>query len=381
MRRDTHEAHRVWMQRALQLARRGEGLTRPNPPVGALLVKNGRVVGEGYHRRAGGPHAEAVALGRAGASARGATLYVTLEPCSTWGRTPPCVDAILAAGVRHVVVATKDPNPRHAGRGLRVLRRKGIRVTTGVCDEEAQELIAPFARWVVSGFPHVTLKLGPSLDGRIADRTGASRWITGPRSRALVQALRRKVDVVMVGAGTVAADNPSLMPRPMKGRLPLRVIVDSARAVAPLGARVFTDEFAARTLLAVPREYPAAHRRRLVSQGVEILLLPSRRGHIRMSSLLRELGRRGVLHVLCEGGGVLAASLIEEQGVDEYLFLFAPRIIGGRASPCCVSGDGWLLEESPVLEIFAFDRVGEDIMIRAKPGSHSHVHRPRTKRL
>ena len=170
--------HEFWMERALRLARRGEGLTRPNPPVGAVAVKNGKIVGEGYHHKAGGPHAEVIALSKAGSNARGCALYVTLEPCSTWGRTPPCTDLILSSGVKRVAVSVRDPNPRHSGRGLTMLRRKGIPVVEGVCADEGLELIAPFSKWIKNALPYVTLKLGMSIDGKIADRTGRSRWIT-----------------------------------------------------------------------------------------------------------------------------------------------------------------------------------------------------------
>ena len=206
------QPHEFWMQRALRLARRGEGLTRPNPPVGAVAVKSGKIVGEGYHRRAGGPHAEVVALSKAGTKARGCTLYVTLEPCCTWGRTPPCTDLILSSGVRRVVVSVRDPNPRHSGRGLTLLRRKGIRVIEGVCAEEGMKLIAPFAKWIRRGLPYVTLKLGMSVDGKIADRKGRSRWITGPEARNKVHELRRRVDGILVGGGTVRNDDPSPAP-------------------------------------------------------------------------------------------------------------------------------------------------------------------------
>jgi diaminohydroxyphosphoribosylaminopyrimidine deaminase/5-amino-6-(5-phosphoribosylamino)uracil reductase len=362
------QAHEMSMLRAIALARRGEGLTRPNPPVGAIVVRNGQVLGEGWHRHAGGPHAEVIALREAGRAARGATLYVTLEPCSTWGRTPPCTDAILAAGVRRVVAAARDPNPRHAGRGLALLRRKGVLVDDGICRDDAFELLAPFASWITKGIPYVTLKMGPSLDGRIADRTGSSRWITGAASRIRVQALRRRVDAVMVGGGTVAADNPSLLPRPAKGRNPFRIIVDSNRSRAPLSARVFSDENAQRTILAVPHNYPASRIHALRARGVKVLSLASAGGHVRISSLLKALGREGILHVLCEGGGGLAASLAEAGCVDEYVFFIAPRIIGSREAPMVMSGRGWLLKDAPHLRFTSCERVGPDIMIRAQPG-------------
>jgi diaminohydroxyphosphoribosylaminopyrimidine deaminase/5-amino-6-(5-phosphoribosylamino)uracil reductase len=235
-----------WMREALALARRGVGRTRPNPPVGAVVVRDGRVVGRGFHRRAGMAHAEVEALRDAGGAAAGATLYVTLEPCSSWGRTGPCTEAIVAAGIRRVVVAARDPNPKHAGRGFRILRRAGVAVATGVLAAEGRELLAPFSRWVETGLPWVTLKLGMSVDGRLADATGRSQWITSPASRARVQDMRRTADAIIVGVGTALADDPSLTCRRYPASKPWRVIVDS-RGRLPLKARVLTDGAAGRT--------------------------------------------------------------------------------------------------------------------------------------
>jgi diaminohydroxyphosphoribosylaminopyrimidine deaminase/5-amino-6-(5-phosphoribosylamino)uracil reductase len=248
--------HEFWMKHALRLARRGEGLTSPNPPVGAVAVKNGKVVGEGYHRRAGGPHAEVVALSKAGTNARGCTLYVTLEPCSTWGRTPPCTNLILSSGVRKVVVSVHDPNPRHSGRGLTMLRRKGVSVVEGVCVDEGMTLIAPFTKWISRGVPYVTLKLGMSVDGKIADRSGRSRWITGPEARKKVHELRRRVDGILVGGGTVRNDNPSLLPRPDHGRRPWRIAV-ARNGRIPGSSKLLADAAVKQTLIVVSNRCPA----------------------------------------------------------------------------------------------------------------------------
>ena len=357
--------HTYWMERALALARNGEGLTRPNPPVGAVVVRKGQCVGEGYHRKAGGPHAEVHALKQAGRRAKGATLYVTLEPCSTTGRTPPCTDRILESGVTEVVVAVKDPNPKHAGRGLRLLRKRGVRVTTGICRAKAAELLLPFARWVEVGRPFVTLKLGITVDGKIADRQGHSRWITGPQARHEVQALRRRADAVMVGAGTVIADNPSLCPRPAKGRRPLRVIVDG-KGRAPSSARVFTDEHADHTVWAVNRGIPAKQTQRHTAHGARTMTIPTSRTSS-VQALLKQLGGEGILHVLCEGGGDLAESLIRAGCVDEYVFFVSPKIMGGSNSRNAVSGKGWLMAELPEVRFMEYRPVGKDIMIRARP--------------
>jgi len=354
-----------WMRQAFELARRAEGLTRPNPPVGAVVVARGRMVGAGYHRRAGGPHAEVYALRAAGALARGATLYVTLEPCSTWGRTPPCTAAVIRAGVRRVVFAVADPNPRHAGRGRAILRRAGIAVTSGVCAREGAELIAPFASWILRGRPRVTLKLGMSLDGRIADAAGASRWITGPAARRWVQDLRRRCDAIMVGAGTVLADDPQLTPRPARGRRPWRIIVAGRRPSA-LARRVFTAEARDRTILVVPARYPTTAARRLEQRGVQVWRFPAPAGRVALKALLRRLGGEGIMHVLCEGGGELAASLVKAGLVDDLVFFISPCLIGGRRASGALMGTGWRMRNKPLLDIMAIETIGADLRIHAR---------------
>ena len=352
-----------WMGEALRLARLGEGLTRPNPPVGAVVVRNGRVVGRGWHRKAGGPHAEVYALRQAGLRARGATLYVTLEPCSTWGRTPPCTDAILKAGIKRVVAAGPDPNPRHAGKGFRLLRRAGLHVVSGVCPDEARELLAPFASAMVRHRPYVTLKLAESLDGRIADSAGRSKWITGPASRAVVQGLRRRADAVMVGAGTVLADNPCLVPRPARGRRPFRIIVDAAGRV-PVKSQVFTDGFASQTILATTKRCPARRQADYSAKGAKVWVLPASGRGVSLPALMRSLHGLGVLHVLCEGGSELAGALLKANLVDEMVMFVAPLVIGGDGIGA-VGGKGWSLAGVPKLKIVETRIVGQDIMIRA----------------
>ncbi|AKJ65017.1 bifunctional diaminohydroxyphosphoribosylaminopyrimidine deaminase/5-amino-6-(5-phosphoribosylamino)uracil reductase RibD [Kiritimatiella glycovorans] len=352
------------MERALELARKGEGLTRPNPPVGAVLVRGGEEIAAGYHRRAGGPHAEAACLASAPrltpAQWSQSTLYVTLEPCSTEGRTPPCTRAILEHGVGRVVVGTEDPNPSHAGEGLRELRAGGVDVECGVLRDEAEALIAPFAKWIVSGRPRVTLKLAMTADGRIADRDGRSRWISGPEARTCVQALRRRADAIMVGSGTVAHDDPSLLPRPAEGREPYRVILDADGRLHP-GARVFQDEASARTLVFTPEGAPRGE------LPVEPIEVPETNGGCDPGAVLDTLGERGLLHVLCEGGGEIAAALAGAQLVDEYIFFMAPRILGGDARPA-FAPMGLGLADARALKYEEICRVGEDLMIRAAKG-------------
>lgn len=287
-----------WMNEALRLARLGEGLTRPNPPVGAVVVRHGRLIGRGWHRKAGGPHAEVYALRQAGRHARGATLYVTLEPCSTRGRTPPCTDAIRKAGIKRVVAAITDPNPRHAGKGFKLLREAGLEVVSGIGSEDARELLSPFAVSMLCRRPYITMKLAESLDGRIADSIGRSKWITGPAARAAVQGFRRRVDAVLVGAGTVLADNPSLLPRPAKGRSPFRIIVDTTGKV-PVTSRVFTDGFASQTVLATTKRCPARRQADYAKSGATVLVLPSAANGVSLPALMRSLHALGILHVLC----------------------------------------------------------------------------------
>jgi diaminohydroxyphosphoribosylaminopyrimidine deaminase/5-amino-6-(5-phosphoribosylamino)uracil reductase len=331
-------AHEPFMQRALALARRGEGLTRPNPPVGAVLVREGKIIAEGFHKKAGFDHAERACLKSLKPKAQSlesATLYVTLEPCSTYGRTPPCTDLILAHGISRVVIGAKDPNPAHAGRGIRILRRAGVEVIAGVCRAEAETLIAPFSKLILTGMPYVTLKLASTLDGRIAEASGKSKWITGPQARAKVQELRRSADAVMVGAGTVRSDDPSLLPRPAKGRMPWRVIVGST---LPADAKVLTDEAAEQTL---------------VMSGS-------------LKKILRDLGKRGVMHVLCEGGGELAGSLVRAGLVDEFALFIAPSMLGGDGIPM-FGKKGWPLTKIPLLSFQTLEKCGKDAFIRALP--------------
>ena len=355
------ESDLKWMRLALELARRGEGLTRPNPPVGAVVVKNGRKIGQGWHKKAGGPHAEVFALRQAGAAARGATLYITLEPCSTFGRTPPCTDAVLRAGIARVVVAMADPNPKHAGRGLRLLRKAGVRTDVGACGAEAATLLAPFACHMLRQRPFFTLKLGLSLDGRIADRTHSSRWITGPDAREMVQAMRRASDAVMVGAGTVRHDDPSLWPRPDGKRNPWRVVV-VRRGPLPLKAQLFTDEHAARTIVAAPKGWQPACARQIRKAGATVLELP-KNGFL--PSLATELGQFGILRVFCEGGGILAGELIQAGLVDELCVFLAPLLIGGPVG--AVGAAAWRLPQAPRFRRVESKSVGPDWFLRLAP--------------
>ena len=319
-----------FMRLALRLARRGVGRTHPNPPVGAVVVKQGAIVGKGFHRRAGLPHAEVEALKAAGRRAQGGTLYVTLEPCAHQGRTPPCTEAILAAGIRRVVIGVRDPNPHVRGGGVEVLRSAGVVVDEGVEAPRCGELLAPFRKFVLSGLPWVTLKLAASLDGRIATSTGESRWITGEQSSAYVHRLRDEHDAVLVGAGTVRADDPELTCRRRRGRNPLRVVLDG-RLRSPLGARVFRTEVAP-TLVFTSARAPQRKVAQLRARGVEVMIL-GESAHLAWPEVLRELGRRGLLSVLVEGGADVAAQALASRSVDRLLLFLAPVLIGADGRP------------------------------------------------
>jgi diaminohydroxyphosphoribosylaminopyrimidine deaminase/5-amino-6-(5-phosphoribosylamino)uracil reductase len=363
-----HKDDLRWMRRALQLARRGEGHTRPNPPVGAVVVKHGRVLGEGWHARAGQPHAEVEALRACTGDPRGATLYVTLEPCCTHGRTPPCTDLVISSGLRRVVVGCADPNTRHASRGFSLLRNAGIEVVTDVCREAAEALIAPFARRMLTGLPFVTLKLAQTLDGRIADRAGASKWITGPVARRAVQAARRRADAVLVGAGTVCADDPSLRCRLPGGAGRWRVIVDS-KGRTPATAQVFTDDAAGDTVVATTTACAPARRAAWSRGGARVWTFRPAAGRVPLRTLLRRLAREGIMHVLCEGGGELAGALIRDGLVDECLFFYAPAVLGDALAHSGVTGADFDLAHMPRFEVVETRLVGGDVMVRARRAS------------
>jgi len=326
----TSAADARFMARALALAAEGLGRTFPNPPVGAVFVRGGRVVGEGFHHRAGAPHAEIEALRAAGGRVRGATLYVTLEPCSHHGRTPPCAEALVGLGLRRIVVALVDPNPRVRGRGIAKLRRAGIPVAVGPGAEEARLLTAGYRSRVLHGRPLVTLKLATTLDGRIAAAGGDARWITGPAARRLAHALRDVSDAVLVGAGTVRADDPRLTCRLPGGHDPVRIVLAGPALRLPARARVLARG-GPPTWVVAPRGAPAARVAALRRRGVEVLLVPGRRGRVPFAALVRLLGARGLTSLLVEGGGTVAAEALRARAVDRLVLFVAPAILGGDA--------------------------------------------------
>jgi len=367
----------TYMREALLLAEQGAGKTRPNPMVGAVVVKNGKVVGRGFHRKAGTAHAECVALTEAGAKAKGGTLYVTLEPCVHDGRTPPCVPKVLASGVKRVVVAHADPDPRMRGRGLKWLRREGVEVIEGVLEGEARSMNAGYLSAHERGRPKVALKVASSLDGRIAPAKGGARWITGEASRRAAHALRAQHDTIVVGAGTVREDDPSLTVRGMKapGGQPLRVVV-SASLDLPTRAALFAPKLARGTVVATVAPdalAPAkrtAHERKaaaLARRGVTIWFLPRSRAGVALDVLLARLAQEDRHNVLVEGGPTLGSRFADENLVDELWLFVAPKLLGegarawGFGKRATSLADGWALEPALMLP------VGEDLVVYGRP--------------
>ncbi len=353
-----------YMRRAYRLALKGAGRTSPNPMVGAVLVRAGHVIGTGYHRFAGADHAEIVALKRAGAKARGATLYLTLEPCSHYGRTPPCVDALIRSGIREVVCGTRDPNPFVAGRGFRRLRRAGVIVRVGILERECRLLIEAFTKFITQGLPFVTLKLAASLDGKIAAPSGDARWISGAESRRAVHELRNTVDAVVIGSGTLQADDPQLTCRIGGGRNPWRVVLDSRLAIR-LSAKILHQKDPDKTIIVSGPAAPLAKARAIATRGARVWQFPLGTRGVPWRSLLRKLAAADVVSVLIEGGAKIAASALKEKVVDKIVFFYAPKIIGGDGIP--MIGDLTLRRVQQALELQDLQcaKSGSDLVVTA----------------
>jgi diaminohydroxyphosphoribosylaminopyrimidine deaminase/5-amino-6-(5-phosphoribosylamino)uracil reductase len=382
----------LFLREALWLARKGFGATSPNPLVGAVLVKNGKIIGRGWHRRAGLPHAEIEALRDAqkrGHNSKGATLYVTLEPCCTHGRTPPCTDAIISAGIKKVVVGATDPNPQHAGKGFEILQRAGIEAIHGILADDCTKLNEAFNHWIVHRTPFVTVKAAMTLDGKIATASGESKWITGEKARAHGMKLRQGVDAILVGVNTILADNPSLTVRAVvqspkskvQSRKPLRRIILDSRARTPLAAKVVSDEFAALTTIVVSQSAPKS-RVAALAKKVNVLVAPiqkvgrasSRAGssgasphQIRLDWLLKKLGAENVTSLLVEGGGEVNASFLLGGLAQRVAFFYAPKILGGRAARKGVAGAGANnMSEVIQLREVEWRKLGEDLLLTAR---------------
>lgn len=331
--------HAGFMRQALRLAAKGRGFTSPNPMVGALLVQQGAVIGQGFHERVGAPHAEVNALRNAGDQARGATLYVTLEPCNHHGRTPPCTRAVLEAGVARVFIGMLDPNPRVSGGGTQFLQSQGVQVLTGVLETECRQINQAFIKHMTTGMPLVTLKAATTLDGRIATRSGDSRWISSPVSRRFVHRLRCELDAILVGIGTALSDDPMLTARDVRKpcRQPVRVILDRDLRL-PLTSQLVTTVELAPVWVACHEAALPQKRQALIDAGVEVLVLPSGEHGVDLGALLLELGRRGISSLLVEGGGRVLGAFLEEHLADEFHFFYAPKILGDPEAVPLVSG-------------------------------------------
>ncbi len=349
------------MQAALELAQKGLGKTSPNPAVGAVVVKDGVIVGRGFHKKAGGPHAEVEALKKAGKEAKGGELYVTLEPCAHHGKTPPCTDTIIKSGVKRVIAGAKDPNPIVSGKGIRKLRKAGLQVSTGILYEQCCSINQAYEKFITTRLPLVTLKLAVTLDGHIATKSGQSRWITSPESRKYVHKIRSHVDCVMVGSGTVKADDPSLTVRDVAGRNPARAVIDSRLSI-PLDSKLFSSQ-GERVFVFTGRYASESIVKKIQAKGAEVIKVRDTKEGLSIKSVLRELGKRDITSVMIEGGSRLSATVLKQGLVDKLLWFVAPVIFGSDGLPAVgelgvksVAG-GFRLQRVKVSEI------GEDLLV------------------
>jgi diaminohydroxyphosphoribosylaminopyrimidine deaminase/5-amino-6-(5-phosphoribosylamino)uracil reductase len=365
-----------FMRLALRFARRGYGATSPNPMVGAVLVKGGKIIGRGWHRRAGLPHAEIEALRDAqkrGHNPHGATLYVTLEPCCTHGRTPPCTDAIISAGIKKVVVGATDPNPKHAGGAFKILRRAGIEVVHGILGDECEKLNEVFTHWIVHRTPFVTVKAAMTLDGKIATASGESKWITGEKARTYGMKLRQGSDAILVGVNTILTDNPSLTERSRKSEigsrnknLRLRRIVLDSMARTPLNAKIVSDEFATLTTIAVGKSAPKK-RAAALAKRANVIVTPADNSKLNLGWLLKKIGSENVTSLLVEGGGEVNASFLLGGFAQRVAFFYAPKILGGRDSRKAVAGEGAKsLTDAVQLREVEWRKLGLDLLLTAR---------------
>ncbi|MFD3258800.1 bifunctional diaminohydroxyphosphoribosylaminopyrimidine deaminase/5-amino-6-(5-phosphoribosylamino)uracil reductase RibD [Paenibacillus lentus] len=361
-----------YMRLALDMANRSQGQTGVNPVVGAVIVKNGEVVGLGSHLKRGTPHAEVHALNMAGEAAKGSTVYVTLEPCSHYGATPPCSEGLVKAGVNRVVVACEDPNPQVAGRGIELLKRNGIEVEVGVLRDQAIKLNRRFIKYITTGMPYVTIKTASTLDGKIASKTGDSKWISNPEARERVHTMRHRHDGIMVGVDTVIADDPSLTTRlTVPGVSPTRIIVDSTLRI-PDEARVLRDG-AAKTMILTTTQAPEERRTSLTDQGIQIITC-GEGPQVDVRSGLQSLGELGISSLLVEGGGRLNGSLLDNRLVDEVVLFLAPKLIGGLSAPGSFVFEGFeLMKDAVTLSDLSVEQIGDNVCIAGYPVWNAHV--------
>jgi diaminohydroxyphosphoribosylaminopyrimidine deaminase / 5-amino-6-(5-phosphoribosylamino)uracil reductase len=369
---DVSVSHEAYMRQALRLAERGRGRTSPNPLVGAVIVKAGKIVGSGFHRKAGEPHAEVNAISAAGARARGAALYVNLEPCChRTKRTPPCTEAIIKSGVRKVVLSMRDPNPKVNGRGIKILRSAGISIVEGILEDNARTINEIYIKYIKKRVPFVILKAAMTLDGKIALGNTLSRWITGEQARRIAHRLRNQVDAVLVGIRTVLADNPRLTTRlsGKRGKDPHRIVLDS-RLRIPLNARVLSQSSSATTFIATTRKAPRGKIRKLHDKGAVVLVLPDQNNRVNLKSLMKELGRRGMTSLMIEGGAEVNASALQSGLVDKLIWFVAPKLMGGKEALGVIGGKSpEKLKETLSVRYVRCRKVGDDLMIEGYLGS------------
>jgi diaminohydroxyphosphoribosylaminopyrimidine deaminase/5-amino-6-(5-phosphoribosylamino)uracil reductase len=354
-----------YMKIALSLAKRGRGKVSPNPLVGAVLVKNGQIVGKGFHRRAGEPHAEVNALHDAGDKAEGADLYINLEPCCHYGKTPPCTDALIAHKIKRVFVGMVDPNPLVSGKGIKRLIKAGVQVTTGILEGEARKLNEVFTKYTTEKMPFVIMKVASTLDGKIATRDGDARWITGEKARTFVHQLRNEVDAILVGVGTVKRDDPQLTTRLPhgRGRDPHRIILDTHLTI-PLSSKLLHLDSQARTIIATAQHASSGKARKLKGLAATILTVPTLRGRTNLKALLKKLGTRDITSVMVEGGRETITSFLEQGLVDKLYLFYAPKIIMGKEAVGITGGPGKaLIQEAIRVNDVTVRRMGDDILI------------------
>ncbi|WP_272507431.1 bifunctional diaminohydroxyphosphoribosylaminopyrimidine deaminase/5-amino-6-(5-phosphoribosylamino)uracil reductase RibD [Clostridium aestuarii] len=356
------------MKKAIELAKKGAGYTSPNPLVGAVIVKDDKIIAEGYHQFYGGPHAEVNALNNAVEDIDGAVMYVTLEPCSHYGKTPPCANTIAKTGIKKVVVGMKDPNPIVAGRGIKILEESGIEVISGVLENEVKEINEIFIKYITTKTPFCLLKTAMTLDGKIATHNGDSKWITNEKSRKYVHQIRNRVSAIMVGIGTVLQDNPKLTTRleEKESSDPTRVIVDS-RGRIPLDCNVLNVDSEAQTIVVVTELADKDKINSIKEKGADVIITPSKDNRVNLAYLMKELGKRDIDSVLLEGGSTLNYSALKENIVDKVISFIAPKIIGGEQAKTPVGGNGIdYMKDAITLENIKILRFEEDIMIEGK---------------
>jgi len=354
--------HLYFMKLALNLALKAKVRTSPNPMVGALVVKNGRIVGEGYHEKVGSPHAEIIALDEAAAKAKGASLYVTLEPCTHFGRTPPCVDRIVKSGIKEVIVGMIDPNPLNNGRGIHILKQHKIKVEVGFWEDKLRKLNEAFIKYISKRMPFVTVKVAQSLDGKIATYSGDSKWITSDKSRAYSHRIRQNYDAIMVGVNTILRDNPKLDAWFSK-RQPIKIVVDSQLST-PEGANIFYKN--SQVIIVTLPSFPGqeTENRKILGEKARILEVREKAGQINLKDTMKKLAQLEITNILVEGGGTLIGALVDERLVDKILFFISPKIIGGKEAISSVMGKGVVrIDKAIKLKEVKLKRIGEDFLV------------------